>query len=115
MNRFLILLLALSGCSSPKDPPLLAADDSEAVFDTVEAAPSSARLFTFVNNGEQNTKPLVVQLTGGVHAVHIGIDHCNGVVLAPALRCSVRIDLSSDDPGSFDGELHVSSDLVETA
>ena len=113
MKSFALVLLALVGCTRElQQPPMLVADDSQAVFDTVENAPGSERVFTFTNTGTQPTAPLALQLTGDVDAFHIVGDECSGAVLKPNLRCSVNVQLRSDQPGSFQGELHVAGAFV---
>src|SRR5947209_3213324 len=113
MKRLVFVLLALGGCTRElQPPPMLVADDARAVFDTVEDAPSSERVFTFTNAGSAPTAPLEVQISGDVDAFHIIGDECSGTVLKPNLRCSINVHLMSDDPGSFEGELHVAGAFV---
>src|SRR5947209_1615624 len=113
MKRLVFVLLALGGCTRElQPPPMLVADDARAVFDTVEDAPSSERVFTFTNAGSAPTAPLEVQISGDVDAFHIIGDECSGTVLKPNLRCSINVHLMSDEPGSFEGELHVAGAFV---
>ena len=113
MKRFVLVLFALTGCTRElQQPSMLVADDSQAVFDTVEDAPSSERVFTFTNAGSTPTAPLEVKISGDVDAFHIIGDECSGTVLKPNLRCSINLHLMSDTPGSFDGELHVAGAFV---
>jgi hypothetical protein len=108
-----VALVALAGCTRElSQPPLLVADDSQAVFDTVESAPSSTRVFTFTNTGSESTAPLTVQISGDRNAFHVAADECSGIDLAAGKRCSIRVELRSDEPGRFDGELHVAGAFV---
>ncbi|MGZ3441944.1 MAG: hypothetical protein ACXVDD_20630 [Polyangia bacterium] len=113
-SKWIVLaFVALTGCTRQTPlPAALVADDAQAVFDTVEDAPFSERVFTFTNDGDEITSALAVQLSGDVHAFQIVGDECSGATLKPKLRCSVSVHLASDDPGEFAGELHVSSEFV---
>lgn len=108
-----LTLLVVCGCTRPVHlPTTLVADDLQAVFDTVDHAPSSERVLTFTNEGDEDSAPLAVALSGDVHAFHVIADQCSGTRLRPKLSCSIDLHLASDDPGAFAGELHVSSGFV---
>ncbi|MGZ3425950.1 MAG: hypothetical protein ACXVCV_04830 [Polyangia bacterium] len=111
-KHLVLALFALCGCTHST---LLVADDEHAVFDTVEAAPFSERVFSFTNDGSDTTSPLAVQLSGDVHAFHIVDDGCSGVALKSGAHCSVTVHLASDDAGAFSGELRVTSTTANAA
>src|SRR6476661_4453100 len=108
MNRAALLIaITLAGCTRGALPATLVADDSEAVFDTVEDAPLSRRVFSFANLGDAQTTPLAVTLTGDRDAFVVDGDGCSGKILKPSEQCQVEVTLKSFSDGAFEGELHV--------
>ena len=104
----LAAVAALAGCTRSADlPASLVANDSEAVFDTVDGAPSSRRVFGFTNVGEETTPPLSVELRGDVDRYQIETDGCSGATLKQDGHCEIGVLLVGAVEGAADGELRV--------
>jgi hypothetical protein len=91
------------------------ADETDALFDTVTGVELARRTFNFTNIGDAPTSALTVELRGDVGHFDVEWDGCNGMPLAAHATCQVVARLLAVSDGSFDGELHVFGDALQSA
>src|SRR4051794_37915123 len=113
---FALFVVTLAGCTRAAQlPATLMADETDALFDTVAGVELARRTFNFTNLGDAPTSVLTVELRGDVGHFDVEWDGCNGVPLAAHATCQVVARLLAVSEGSFDGELHVFGDALQSA